>query len=175
MRGVVSGLIAVAFAMLGPFGAAAGDIAVGSIIIEDPWSRATPPGATVAAGYVGVVNIAEAGDRLVGAKSDVAERVEIHSMKIENGIVRMRQLSGGLEIGGRSAVTLKPGGYHLMFIGLKKPLRKGQDFNVTLTFARAGKIDVLFRTGGVGGKSPYPSKDHISGSASGADRGVHKN
>ena len=154
----------------------AGDIAVKNMIIEKPWARATPKGAKVGAGYLSLINIDAAGDRLVSASSDVSERVEIHSMTMTNGIMRMRKVAGGLEIKGRSTIDLKPGGLHLMFVGLKQPLTKEQSFNVTMTFEKAGQVDVLFRTTGIGGQSPYVTDKHDDsadhkGSASGRSSG----
>ena len=156
--------------------ATAGDIAVKNMIIEKPWARATPKGAKVGAGYLSLINIAAAAARLVSVTSDVSDRVEIHTMTITDGVMRMRKLSDGLEIRARSTVDLKPGGFHLMFVGLKQPLQKEQSFNVTMTFEKAGKVDVLFRTTGIGGASPYPGDSGEAaahkGSASGR-RGSH--
>lgn len=151
--------------------AVAGDITVGSLIVENPWARATPKGAKVGAGYLSIFNIGTIGDRLVSAKSDVSERVEIHSMSMTNGIMKMRRLPDGIAIKSKGLVDLKPGGYHLMFIGLKAPLEKDKSFNVTLTFEKTGDIDVLFLTSGIGGNSPYPSEEETSGSHSGSQSG----
>ncbi len=151
--------------------AAAGDIAVGSMIIEKPWARATPKGARVGAGYFGLINIGTADDRLVSATSQVSDRVEIHTVSMDGGVMKMRRLTDGLVVKARGTVTLQPGGHHLMLIGLKAPLQKDQDFNVKLTFEKAGDIDVLFKTTGIGGASPYPADDRVSGSASGTALG----
>ncbi len=166
LRAVIAGL-----ALLGLNPALAGDISAGNLIIENPWSRATPKGAKVGAGYLGLINIGTNDDRLVSATSDVSERVEIHTMTMEAGVMKMRRLPDGLPVKARSTVTLKPGGYHLMFIDLKAPLEKDQDFNVTLTFEKTGDIDVLFKTTGIGGQSPYPKDDAAGGSASGSASG----
>ncbi len=151
-----------------------GDITSGSMIIENPWSRATPKGAKVGAGYLNILNIGNVADRLVSAQSDISARVEIHTMKIDGGVMKMRKLSDGLVIAPKSEVALKPGGYHLMFMGLKEPLKENQDFNVILTFKNAGQIDILFKTGRIGGSSPYPKEEAPShtGSASGSQSGT---
>lgn len=153
--------------------AAAGDISVGNIIVERPWSRATPAGAKVGVAYLGLINIGSEADRLISASSAVAERVEIHSSSLSGGVMRMRRLSDGLALAPRAVVNLKPGGHHLMLIGLKQPLKKDQSFNVRLTFAKAGAVDVLFLTAGIGAASPYPADDDAGGgSASGSRSGA---
>ena len=172
MRRLMIGVVVGLWALLSAGFAIAGDIAVGSLIVENPWSRATPGGAKVGAGYLSLINIGAEPDRLISAKTDVSERVEFHSLKIDGGIMKMRKLVDGVVLKPRSVVSFKPGGYHLMLIGLKKPLMKDQDFNVTLRFEKAGDIDVLFLTTGIGGKSPYPANDTASGSASGSAGGL---
>ncbi len=149
----------------------AGDITVGSLIVENPWSRATPKGAKVGAGYLSIFNIGKIDDRLVSATSEISERVEIHESSIANGIMKMRKITDGLAIKSKNLIDFKPGGYHLMFVGLKAPLKKDQSFNVTLKFEKTGEIDVLFLTSGIGGKSPYPSEEETSGSHSGSNSG----
>jgi len=154
----------------------AGDISFGTLIIENPWSRATPKSARVGAGYLNILNIGDTEDRLISAQSDISERVQIHTMNIEDGVMKMREIDDGLAIGPKSEVILKPGGYHLMFISLKAPLKEGEDFDVVLNFKNAGKISVLFKTGRIGGISPYPQKPSLhSGSASGSSSGSHSN
>ena len=89
-----------------------------------------------------LANKTNAPDRLIGVSSDVAAKVQIHEMKVINGIMQMREVSDGLAIPAGASVTLKPGSYHVMLIGLKKPLIAGQTFPLTLTFAKAGNISV---------------------------------
>jgi len=81
-------------------------------------------------------------DRLTGASSDVADKLQIHEMKVENGVMKMREVAGGLPIPASGSVVLKPGSYHVMLIGLKKPLTVGEKFPLTLTFEKAGNISV---------------------------------
>ena len=162
---VLLSTVVLLFAAMPPAGA--GDIISGEMIIENPWARATPKSAKVGAGYLKMLNIGDNADRLVSAKSDISARVEIHTMKIEGGVMKMRKLADGLAIAPKSEVVLKPGGYHLMFIDLKAPLEEGEDFNVTLEFEKSGDIDVLFKTSGIGGNSPYPNEDPHAGSGHG--------
>ncbi len=113
-----------------------------SIAIEQPWARATPAGAKTAAVYMTINNKSGAGDRLTGTSSDVADKLQIHEMKVEDGVMKMRELPGGLPIPADGSVTLQPGGYHVMLIGLKKPLTAGETFLLTLSFEKAGNISI---------------------------------
>jgi len=120
----------------------AGDYKAGALDISNPWSRATPKGASVAAGYMKITNNGSAADRLVSGSSDVASKFEVHEMTMENGVAKMRPVKGGLEIKPGESVELKPGSFHIMFVGLKKPLSAGEHFKATLTFEKAGPVSV---------------------------------
>jgi periplasmic copper chaperone A len=122
--------------------ATAADYKAGSLDISDPWSRATPKGASVAAGYMKIKNNGSTPDRLVSGSSDVAAKFELHEMKMENGVARMRPVKDGLEIKPGETVELKPGSLHVMFAGLKKPLSAGNKFKATLVFEKAGSVSV---------------------------------
>ncbi len=113
-----------------------------SIAVEQPWARATPAGAKTGAVYMTLDNKTSSADRLTGASSDVADKLQIHEMKVVNGTMQMRQLADGLPIPASGSVALKPGSYHVMLIGLKKPLTPGETFPLTLTFEKAGNISV---------------------------------
>jgi periplasmic copper chaperone A len=130
--------------------AQAADVTVGQLKITAPWARATPKGASVGGAYLTITNTGSAPDRLVGGASAVAKQVQVHEMTMVNGVMEMRPVAGGLEIKPGSTVTLKPGGYHIMFVGLRQPLKPGEHFKVTLEFAKAGKVDVDFVTEGIG-------------------------
>ena len=130
--------------------AQAADVTVGQLKITAPWARATPKGASVGGAYLTITNTGSAPDRLVGGASVVAKQVQVHEMTMVNGVMEMRPVAGGLEIKPGSTVTLKPGGYHIMFVGLRQPLKPGEHFKVTLEFAKAGKVDVDFVTEGIG-------------------------
>ena len=93
-------------------------------------------------------------DRLVAAESDAAQKVEIHEMKMDGSVMRMRELEKGLEIPPGGSVMLKPGGYHIMFMELKAPFAKGAKVPVTLVFEKAGKVDVQFAVQDMGSAEP---------------------
>jgi periplasmic copper chaperone A len=113
-----------------------------SVTVEQPWARATPTGAMSGAVYMTLDNKSGSPDRLTGASSDVADKLQIHEMKVENGVMQMHEIAGGLPIPANGSVALKPGSYHVMLIGLKKPLTVGEKFPLTLTFEKAGNISV---------------------------------
>ena len=132
----------------------ADDVTAGNLKISAPWTRATPKGAQVGAGYMTITNNASAPDWLVGGASEVASDFEIHEMRTDNGVMRMRQLTNGLEIKPGQSVELKPGGNHVMFLGLKKPLAQGEHVKATLAFEKAGKVDVDFTVESIGAQKP---------------------
>ena len=132
-------------------GAIAHDYRKGSLFIDHPWSRATPRGAKVAAGYLAIENRGKTADRLISVSSGIAGRVEIHEMKTEQGVARMRPLARGLALEPGVAAKLEPGGFHLMFHDLKRALAQGQRFKATLTFEKAGTIEVEFAVEAMGG------------------------
>ena len=122
--------------------AAAHDYTLGSLKIGHPWARATPPSAPSGGGFLTVTNTGTTADRLVSATSPAAGQIQIHEMKMDGTIMRMRELENGLEIPPGATVTLAPGGLHLMMMGLKDPLKEATRVPVTLVFEKAGKIDV---------------------------------
>jgi copper(I)-binding protein len=127
------------------------DYHAGSLDITGPWSRATPKGAPVAAGYLTIKNDGTTADRLVGVSSDAAAKVKMHEMSMANGVMKMRPITGGLEIKPGETVELKPEGLHLMFIKPKSQLKQGDHVKATLEFEKAGKVDVDFDVTGMGG------------------------
>lgn len=120
--------------------ATAGDATVGDIVVSQAWSRATPRGARIGGGYLTIENRGGAPDRLVGATAEIAGKVEVHEMSMDNGVMKMRPLPAGLAIDPGKTVTLAPGGYHLMMTDLKAPLKEGDTVPVTLEFEKAGKV-----------------------------------
>jgi copper(I)-binding protein len=128
--------------------------AAGPIGIESPWTRATAAAQTVGGGFMTIVNTGKAEDRLVSASSPVAAEVQIHDMKMEEGVMRMRQLTGGLAVPAGARVELKPRSLHLMFMQLKAPLVAGQTVPVTLQFEKAGSVAVQFRVEAMGASAP---------------------
>lgn len=135
-------------------GAAAQEYRSGGIVIVNPWSRATPPSAQVGGGYLSIVNSGAEGDRLIAVRSPVARRVEVHEMKIDGTIMRMRAVENGLVIPAKTTVNLESGGYHLMFIDLAAGLVKGARIPATLVFEKAGDIDVVLEVLPLGAKPP---------------------
>lgn len=125
----------------------------GALRIIQPWTRATPGGARVAGGYLTVTNTGTEPDRLIGGSAAFADRVEVHEMATVNGVMTMRGLADGLVIAPGATVELRPGGYHLMFLGLKDRLSEGQTVKVTLTFERAGPVELDVPVGSLGGRS----------------------
>ena len=133
--------------------AQAENVTAGSVKISAPWARATPKGATVGAGYMTITNSGSATDRLVGGASDVADRFEIHEATMDNGVMRMRLIAKGIEIRPGQTVEFKPGGTHVMFLGLKKPLALGEHVKATLTFEKAGRVDIAFTVESIGART----------------------
>jgi copper(I)-binding protein len=132
-------------------GALAHDYKLGSLVINHPWSRATPKGATVAGGYLKITNNGTTPDRFVSGSSAAGKRFEIHEMSMDGGVMKMRELKDGIEIAPGATVEFKPGSYHVMFVDIGKPFAKGDKVKTTLTFQKAGKIDVEFYVGDIGG------------------------
>jgi copper(I)-binding protein len=125
----------------------------GDLTVTAPWTRATPGGAKIAGGYLKITNNGAAADRFTGARSDAADHVEIHEMSMSDGVMKMRPLPNGLEIKPGETVELKSGGYHLMFMDLKQPLKQGDTLKATLQFEKAGSLDVNFNVNALGATS----------------------
>jgi len=130
----------------------------GDLSIDKAWSRATPRGAKVAAGYLTITNNGNAPDRLLGATSPAASRVEIHQMAMNNDVMTMRPATEGVAIEPGKTVTLGPGGYHLMFMDPKAQLKQGDKLSATLEFEKAGRVDVIFDVQSVGAQGPTEMK-----------------
>jgi copper(I)-binding protein len=145
---------AVLLSMLLAAPACAEEVKAGDLVITQAWSRATPGGAKVAGGYLTIENKGSAPDRLIGGSADVAAKVQVHEMATTNGVMTMRPLDGGLTIEPGKTVKLAPGGYHLMMLDLKSPLKKGDKLPVTLEFEKAGKVKVSFDVQSVGAPGP---------------------
>lgn len=136
-------IIAAASALLFIGGvASAHDYKLGDLEIVHPVARATPPGAPVSGGYMTIRNTGSQPDWLIGGAADFAGKVEIHEMAMEGDVMKMRQLADGLEIPAGGEVTLKPGGYHVMFMQMKQSLAADETYKVTLRFKNAGEIEV---------------------------------
>ena len=133
--------------------ALAQEFKAGDITIEKPWARATPKGAAVGAGYLTIHNNGASAEKFTGGTADFAE-LQLHEMSMAGGVMKMREVEGGLTIPPHGSVTLAPNGYHLMFVKLKAPLVKGQTVKATLGFEHAGNVDVTFDVREVGAAAP---------------------
>ncbi|TXJ10553.1 MAG: DUF1775 domain-containing protein [Afipia sp.] len=134
---------------------------IGDLVVVSPWTRATPGGARIAGGYLKVTNNGTSADRLTGATTASADRVEIHEMSMTDGVMKMRPLADGLTIKPGETVELKPGGFHMMFMDIKQPLKQGETLKATLTFEKAGKLDVRFNVNAIGaGAGAAPAHKH---------------
>jgi periplasmic copper chaperone A len=118
--------------------------ASGSIVIKNPFTRASPTGAETGGAFVTIVNNGKTADRLVSASSPAAQTVELHETVDDNGVMKMEPRPEGWEIPAGSTLDLKPGGKHIMLIGLTAPLEAGKKIQMTLNFEKAGAqtIDV---------------------------------
>jgi copper(I)-binding protein len=130
----------------------------GDLVIENVWSRATPPGASIGAGYLVIKNTGTVADRLIGGTSDASRTVEIHATTVKDGMMTMEHMAGGLLIEPGKSVTLTPGGSHIMFVDLHAPFKFGDTFRATLEFEKAGKVDVTFQIQPVGAPSRGANK-----------------
>jgi len=134
--------------------AIAEEFKVGSLVIENPWARETPKGATVGGGYLEIKNNGAVPDRLIGGSVNVAKQFQIHNMTMENGVSKMREVTGGFEIKPGATVKLEPGSSHVMFVELTQPLRAGEKVHGTLKFEHDGTIDIEYTVLGMGAKGP---------------------
>jgi copper(I)-binding protein len=132
----------------------AADYDVGPIHIAQPWARATSKGAKSGAAYMTVTNKGATPDRLSCVSSDASAECQLHSMTMENGVMKMRPVEGGLEIKAGEAVTLKPSSTHLMLLNLKHPLEQDSAITATLLFEKAGTVQVEFPIAAIGAAAP---------------------
>ena len=130
------------------------DYKLGSLEIIQPWTRATPATAQSAGGFLTITNKGTTPDRLVTVRSPVSAKVEVHEVRMENNVMKMRELDKGLEIAPGATVMLKPGGFHIMFMGLKAPVAKDSQVPVTLVFEKAGSIDIELKAAAIGAAAP---------------------
>lgn len=133
---------------------------VGDLVVAAPWTRATPGGAKIAGGYLKITNNGGAVDRLASVTSPGADRVEIHEMSMTDGVMKMRPLAEGLTIKPGETVELKPGGFHMMFMDIKQPLKQGDILVATLVFEKAGKLDVKFNVNALGATAEPSAHKH---------------
>ncbi|MCL1528569.1 copper chaperone PCu(A)C [Xanthomonas nasturtii] len=134
--------------------ATAAPAAAAAVVASDAWSRATPPGAPVAGGYLTLRNQSATPDRLVAVESPASAHVEIHEMRMEAGVMKMRHLEQGLVLPPGEPVVLGPGGMHLMFIAPHAPFEEGKPVVATLVFEHAPRVEVHFAVRPMGVSAP---------------------
>ncbi|WP_299398104.1 copper chaperone PCu(A)C [Pelagibius sp.] len=156
---VPAAVIAAGVLFGGPLPAAAHDFKVGSLMIDHPWARATPGQARNGAAYMTIHNGGAAGDRLVSASAEVSQRVELHNHINKDGVMQMREVEA-IEVPASGMTELKPGSFHVMFMGLSAPLKEGDSFPLTLTFEQAGDLTVTVNVESVGSMGGMEKMDH---------------
>jgi copper(I)-binding protein len=124
-----------------------------AIAVQQPWARATPGGAKTGVVYMTIVNSGGADDQLVAASTPIAVEAQLHQTSMDNGVIKMRPIAA-LDLKAGATVKLAPGGYHLMLDNLKQPLKDGDSFPLTLTFAKSGKQDVQVTVAKIGAMQP---------------------
>ncbi len=125
------------------------DYQLKTLRVIDPFTRATPPGAKVAGAFMSIENQGKEADRLVGATSPVAGLVQIHEMAMDGAVMTMHAVKG-IDLKPGATVELRPGGYHVMLEDLKQPLKQGDQIPLTLTFEKAGSIEVRVKVEAMG-------------------------
>lgn len=121
----------------------AAPVFAGDIMVKDPYARSSTPSSPTGAAFMILMNNSDQDDRLIAASSDVAGRVELHThIEDENGVMKMTEIEGGIAVPAGEMHALKRGGDHVMFMGLSAPLEQDTEITVTLTFEKAGDIDV---------------------------------
>lgn len=134
--------------------ASAHDFATGGLQIDHPWIRATPPGVTIAGGYLAIVNTGMSADRLLSVTTAISSPGLIHVTTIENGVARMVPLDEGVLLPPGETVTLDPVGMHIMFEDLTTSLAAGAMVEAVLVFELAGEVPVIFNVEPIGTLAP---------------------
>jgi copper(I)-binding protein len=153
MRVVLSLALAVmtlAAASIGTPALAGDPVAVGAVRVMHPWARAGAGHGKTGAAFMTIANTGGDNDKLVSASTSVANKAEVHQTKMEDGVMKMRMLMGGLTIPAGGKVELKPMGLHVMMMGLTKKLVEGETLTLTLTFEKAGSVEIVVPIAGPG-------------------------
>ncbi len=151
---MLSAALVAATLVVAPVFAHNGVIHLGPINISAPFTRATLPNAPVGGGYLTIENTGTEADRLISASSEVAADTQIHQMALEGNVMKMGQVKDGIEIPAGETVELAPGGFHIMFMGLKQAFVEGESIAVTLTFEKAGSVEVMLPVGAPAADAP---------------------
>lgn len=138
--------------------ALAHDYTFGALSIGHPWARASAGPARNGAAFLVIENAGPA-DRLLSVSAEVSERVELHTHLMEGDVMKMRRVDA-VEVPGQGTAALRPGGLHIMLMGLKQPLQEGERFPLTLTFETAGEVTVEVAVEGVASMGPEGGMDH---------------
>lgn len=131
------------------------EVTLGDLVLQGAFARATLPNAPVAGGFLSIVNNGSADDRLIAVTSPISAMSQIHEMVMEGDVMQMRELADGLPLPAGQEVVLEPGGYHLMFMDLTGPLVEGEKLPVTLTFEKAGSVEIILDILGPGAKGTH--------------------
>lgn len=129
----------------------------GAIVVDAPWTRATPKGAQVAGGFMRVTNTGSTPDTLIGGSFALSKRFELHEMSMNGGVMRMRAAEGGIIIPPGATVELKPGSYHAMMLDLSGPVEQGAPIKGVLTFEKAGDVAIEYAVARIGAAAPDPT------------------
>jgi copper(I)-binding protein len=148
------------------------DYTVGKITIGHPWARPTAEGSKAGAAYLTLQNAGNDADTLVSAQSPFAEKTQLHETTNDGGVMKMRAVEGGVSVAPGATVAFKPGGYHIMLMGLKQKLDDGQRIPLMLTFAKAGSVQVEVLVDKTGGAEQGAGMAHDQ-NMSGMDHSMH--
>ena len=153
-------VLGLAATLAAPALAQAHEYHVGKLDIGHPYARATVPGQPAGGAYLSIENKGTAADRLVALSTPAAKTTEIHTMAMEGNVMKMREVDGALEIKPGQKITMQPGnGYHIMLMGLSKPLKAGDKLPLTLTFEKAGRVEVTINVEDMAGAASAGKDD----------------
>ena len=151
MRRILAALLMAGFALAGP--SSATEFRIGDLIVEQAWARATPGKARTGVAYLTLRNRGGHSDRLVSVATPVTRRAALHGTRMRGDVMEMYHIPA-LELRPGETKVLRPGGLHIMMMGMKRPLRKGELFTMTLRFEKAGSVEVDVHVAGIGARSP---------------------
>lgn len=156
-----SGWVLGAALCVAAFPAWAGDATVGSIDIQKAWSRASAGQAPNGAAFLTITNKGSKAEKLLGASATISKTAELHTHIKEGDVMKMRAVEA-IEVPAGATVELKPGGDHVMFMGLSQQLKQGESFPLTLKFAGAGEVKVTVDIQAAGAMGASATMDHGS-------------